>query len=844
MVRLRVCPRGVAYGEQMQTLWNDLRFALRVLAKNPVFTAVAVITLALGIGANTAIFSAMNAVLLRSLPVENADRLVWLRFQNQPRETSQTGYGDRSHSEPAFELVRAQREVFADVVAFVPLSFSKSIVRVGDAPEEASVDMVSGNFFSGLGVPVVLGQLLTPEDESRHTQVTVLSYNFWTGRFARNPSVLGQSLYIKGVPFRITGVAARDFIGVEPQGSTDLWIPFQTLPELKPWGVSPQDKSALYGSPDWWFLMMIGRLRPGVDQKQALVQLQPAYQSVAYLGTSGPRRDEEPPQLYFSSVQGMAGLRETFETPLRALMITVGLVLVIACSNVAMLLVARNSARQREFSLRCALGAGRGRLFRQLLTEGLLLVAAGGTAGWLLAVWACDALAQWARLDVSLAPDRGVLLFSVVISLGTALVCGLVPFWSVGRVPPLVALRTSSNSATQDRTGFRAGQVVVAIQMALCLALLVGAGLAVRSLRNLESTSLGLRAKGLLVFGITPPQSLHSDPEVIHFYQTLLDRLRVLPGVVTETLVQVRPGAGASNNTIAFVDGVQAREKVLDSLVRWNAVGADFFHVMGTPILQGRDFTEADSATSLKVVIVNQTFVDRYLAGRQALGHHLGIDGEHGPAYTIIGVAQNSKYTTVREKDSAMAYFPYPQIPDVASMQVELRTTGNPAAFLPSVQRVIQDMGPDLAALQPMTQQAQFEASFSQEHLFARLALFFGLLAALLVATGLYGTLAYRVNRRSAEFGVRMALGASPRQVLWIIARESLMLSIAGVALGLPLAVAGARLLRSFFFGLAPEDPVALAAAVFATCAVVVVASVIPARRATRVDPLVALRCE
>jgi predicted permease len=704
--------------------------------------------------------------------------------------------------------------------------------------------MVSGNFFSGLGVPVALGQLFTPEDESRHTQVAVLSYNFWTRRFARNPSVLSQSLYIKGVPFRIIGVAVRDFFGVEPQGSTDLWIPFQTLPELKPWGVSPQDKSALYDSPDWWFLMMIGRLRPGVEQKQALARLQPVYQSVAYLGTPGPRKDEQPPQLYFSSVQGIAGLRDTFETPLRALMVTVGLVLVIACSNVAMLLVARNSARQREFSLRSALGAGQVRLFRQLLTEGLLLVAAGATGGWLLAVWASDALAQWARLEVSLAPDYGVLFFSVAISLGTALIFGLVPFWSVGRVPLWVSLRNSGSNTTQDRTGFRAGQVVVAIQMAMCLALLVGAGLSVRSLRNLESANLGLSAKGLLVFGVAPPQNLNTDPEVIRFYQTLMDRLRALPGIEAGTLVQVRPGVGASNNTIAFVDGVQAREKVLDSLVRWNAVGPDFFHVMGTPLLQGRDFTGADSARSMKVVIVNQTFVDRYLAGRQPLGHHLGIDGERGDQYTIIGVAQDSKYTRVREGDAAMAYFPYPQIPDVAGMQVELRTAGSPAAFLPSVQRVIQDMGPDLAALQPMTQQAQFEASFTQEHLFARLALFFGLLAALLVATGSYGTLAYRVSRRSSEFGVRMALGATPRQVLWIIARESLMLSVAGIGLGVPLAILGARLLRSFLFGLAPGDPVTLVLAVVATCVVVVAASVIPARRATRVDPLVALRYE
>jgi predicted permease len=360
----------------------------------------------------------------------------------------------------------------------------------------------------------------------------------------------------------------------------------------------------------------------------------------------------------------------------------------------------------------------------------------------------------------------------------------------------------------------------------------------------LEKANLGLRARGLLVFGITPPQSLHNDAEVIRFYQTLMDRLRELPGIEAATLVQVRPGAGASNNTIAFVDGVQPHEKAIDSLVRWNAVGADFFHVMGTPILQGRDFTAGDSANSMKVAIVNQTFVERYLPGRPPLGHHLAIDGEHGEQYTIIGTAQNSKYTRVRERDAAMAYFPYAQIPDIAGMQVELRTAGNPAAFLPQVQRVVQDLGPDLAALQPMTQQAQFEASFSEEHLFARLALFFGVLAALLVATGLYGTLAYRVSRRTAEFGVRMALGARPQQLLWSILRETLLLCAAGVLLGLPLAIGGARLLRSFLFGLAPEDPVSLVTAVIATCVVVLIASAIPARRATRVDPLVALRYE
>jgi len=717
-------------------------------------------------------------------------------------------------------------------------------VRFGKAPEEVAADMVSGNFFSGLGVLPARGRVLTLEDESRHTQVVVLSYGYWTRRFARDPSVLGQTLYIKGIPFTIVGIAARDFFGVEPGGSTDLWIPLQTMPELKPWGVSSQDKASLYGSPDWWFFMMIGRLAPGINEKQALAQLRPTYEQVANSRTAGLSWNNEPSRLYFTSARGIAGFRDSLETPLRALMVTVGLILVIACSNVAMLLVARNSARQREFSLRSALGAGHVRLFRQLLSESLLLVAAGGAAGWLLALWASEALARWAGFDVNLAPDRTVLSFTLAISFAAALVFGFAPLRSVARVPPWLALRTSGTSASQERAGFRAGQVVVALQMAMCLALLVGAGLAVRTLLNLENANLGLRAQGLLVFGITPPQSLHSDAEVIRFYQGLMDRLRVVPGVESATFVQVRPGTRGSNNTVVFVDGAQPQEKILDSLVRWNSVGSDFFHVVGTLILLGRDFTEADSATAMKVAIVNQTFVDRYLAGRQPLGHRIALDEAKATQYTIIGVAQNSKYTEVRERDSPMAYFPYTQIPDIATMQIELRTHGSPAALLPAVHHVVHDSGPDLALLQPMTQQAQFEASFSQEHLFARLALFFGLLAALLVATGLYGTLAYRVSRRTPEIGVRMALGARPQQVLWMVMRESLGVSVAGVLLGLPLAFAGARFLRSLLFGLAPDDPLAFFVAVLGTCVVALAASLIPACRATRVNPIVALRYE
>jgi predicted permease len=828
----------------MRELWQDVRYGLRILAKNPAFTVTAVLTLALGIGANTAIFSVMNAVLLRFLPVANAERLVCLHFRNQPLESSQTGHGNLSLSEPAFEAMRTQREVFSDLVAFVPLSFNKTIVRYGDTPEEAAVEMVSGNFFSGLGIPPLRGRIFSAQDESQHTQTAVLGYDFWTRRFARNPSVLGETLYIKGVAFTIIGVAAMEFSGVEEGGPTDVWIPLQTMAQLKPWGVSPQDKSALYGSPNWWFLMMIGRLAPGVSEAQALARLQPIYQQAAYLRTSGPRAGEEPPQFYFTPARGIAGFRDSLETPLRALMFTVGLILIIACSNVAMLLIARNSVRQREFSLRTALGAGHARLFRQLLAESLLLVAAGGLGGWMLAVWGSQALGRWAALQANVAPDGSVLLFTLMVCFAAALVFGFAPLRAVANIPPWLALRAASAQKNQAGSGFRAGRAVVALQMAMCLALLLLAGLAVRTVVNLKNANLGFRAEGLLVFGITPPPSLTNDAEVIRFYERLMDRMRILPGVESVTTLQLRPGAGGSNNTVAFVDGVQPHEKISDSLVRWNAVGDDFLHVLGIPILMGRDFTNADSLTSGKVAIVNQTFVERFLNGREALGHRLSVDGPAGEQYTIIGVARNSKYRRVHEPEFPMAYFPYQQVPDIATMQIELRIHRNPAALLPTVEHVVRESGPDLVPLQPMTQQTQFEASFSRERLFARLAMFFGSLAAILVATGLYGTLAYRVTRRTSEIGIRMALGARRKQVLWMVLRESLGVSIAGVLLGLPLAIVGARLLRSLLFGLAPSDPLALFFAVLGTCIVALAASLVPARRATKIDPLVALRYE
>jgi predicted permease len=826
----------------LETMIQDCRYAFRILCKNPGFTLVAVFTLALGIGGNTAVFSVMNSVLLRNLPLPHPAQLMYLRLPNdQPAGATNTGNGDTSFSEPVFEHLRKEHATFSDLMAYVPLSEDKVAVRIGEIPEEAEADMVSGNFFSGLGASFAGGRGFTLEDESSHAPIAVLSYSYWTGRFARDPSVVGQTIYVKGLPFTIIGVTAQGFYGIEPGASTDFWIPLQNRPELNAWS-SPPSGSTLYGTPTWWCLRLIGRLSPHVTPPQALANLDPVFQRAALIGLGTPDSKNPKPVLELVPAKGIQGLRDQYDQPIKILMAMVGLVLVIACANVAMLLVARNSARQREFSMRVALGAGPGRLLRQLLAESLLLVTAGAALGWMFAISASSALAAWSELEVPFLLDFNVLLFTLAISLACAVVFGLAPLHNAVSVPAGPTLKSFHAAAQRDKKTSWAGKVVVAVQMAMCLILLVGAGLLVRSLRNYQTLPLGLRNDGLLVFG-TSPLNTHSDDEKARFYQTLLARLRVVPGVESATLMENRLGSGWSTNNEYAIDGVLPPGKFEDVGVRSNDVGPDYFHTLGIPILQGRDILDSDSRNAPKVVVVNETFVKRLLSKSAPLGHAVGgVKPE--THFTIVGVAADSKYTRVDEKPRSMAYFPYSQRSAISDMQVELHAGGHPEALIPSVRAVLHDLDPNLPMQKPMTQRAQFDESFSQARLFARLAMFFGLLAAFLVVTGLYGALAYRVSRRTSEIGVRMALGAQRSEVLWMVLRESLLISVVGVATGVPMAIAGAQLMRSMLFGVMPGDALSFAGALLGVTLVALAASAIPARRAASVDPIVALRYE
>jgi predicted permease len=826
----------------LETTWQDCRYAFRLLRKNPGFTLVAVLTLALGIGGNTAVFSVMNSVLLRSLPLPHPEELMFLRLSNeQPSGASNTGDGDTSFSDPVFEQLRKEHAAFSDLMAYVPLAIGKVPIRIGEIPEEAEADMVSGNFFSGLGAKFARGRGFTLEDESAHAPLAVVSYSYWTGRFARNPSILGQTIYVKGLPFTIIGVTAQGFYGVEPGVSTDFWIPLQSRPELNAWG-NPASNSTLYGTPTWWCLRLIGRLAPQVTAPQALATLDPAFQHAALIGLGTPDPKSPKPVLALARAIGIQGLREQYDQPIKILMAMVGLVLVIACANVAMLLVARNSARQREFSVRVALGAGTGRLLRQLLAESLMLVSAGTALGWMFAISASRALAIWSNLEVPFSLDANVLLFTLVISLVCAVVFGIAPLRSAVSAQAGAVVKSSNAAAQRTKKSSWAGKFVVAVQMALCLILLVGAGLLVRSLRNYETLPLGLGTDGLLVFG-TSPLATHSDDEKARFYQKLLDRLRAIPGVESATLMDNRLGSGWSNNGVFAIDGLEPTGNFSEIGMRANDVGPDYLHTLGIPILQGRDILDSDTRTAPKVVIVNETFAKRFFPKSDPLGHTAG-GGKPEQRFMIVGVAADSKYTRVDEKPRPMLYFPFWQRSSVSDMQVELHTAGNPEALIPSIRAVLHELDPNLPMQKPMTQRAQFDESFSQPRLFARLSMFFGLIAALLVATGLYGTLAYRVSRRTSEIGVRMALGAQRSQVLWMVLRGSLLISVAGIVVGVPLAIGGAQLMRSMLFGVMPGDSISYLGALLGVTLVALIASAIPARRAVSVDPIIALRYE
>ena len=817
----------------MNTLVQDIRYALRQLRKSPGFTVIVVLMLALGIGANTAVFSVMNAVLRQMLPVSRAEGLSYVRMANgqgQPPHVTSSGDSSTSFSEATFEALRLRSDVFEALISYVPLGFSgKVAVRHGELPEEAEGEEVSGNFFSGVGARIERGRGFTLNDEKNHAPVAVIGYDYWTRSYARDPAILGQTLYIKGVPMTVVGVAAHGFKGVEPTTATDFWIPLQNRAELNAWGAK---FNTVYGS-KWWCLRMMARLRPGVTPMQAQQALAGTFGEVIKQTVGTVDSKEWKPLLDFVPARGIGVYAEQLREPVRILMGLVGLVLLIACTNVAMMLQARNTARQREFSLRLAIGAGRTTIFRQLLVESLLLVTAGAVLGWLFAFSVPHLLVSGEAVVIGLSPDRNVLLFTFSISAVAALIFGLTPLWSATHAPVAGVLRATATNATTSRSRILGGRIVLAAQMSICLVLLMAASLLLRTLRNYATQNLGMQTEGLLVFGVTPQGQ--TDSHV--FYRTLLERLRQTPGVEAVSMVEYSPGSGWMNGSDLVLDGVSKNGEMLIT----NGVGPGFFRTMGVPILAGREITDSDTVNTQPVALVNETFVKKYFAHANPLGHIVGGNMAHS---TIIGVVRDSKYVSVDEDPAPMAYYATMQQPTLGTEHIEVRTRGNVMAMLPVLRKTVASLYPNVPLEKPMTQQAQFDESYVQQRTFATMGGFFGVLAALLVATGLYGTYSFRVSRRTTEIGVRMALGASRAQVLAMVLRESLWVLAAGLAVGIPLTYFAARPLKSMLYQMSPLDPISFVLAIAAMIAVSVCAVLLPARRAASIEPMQALRSE
>ena len=820
---------------------RDLKHAFRSLLASPGFTVTVVVTLALGVGANTAVFSVMHAVLLRTLPVQDPNQLVYLWTTSPPHGTG-TVNAHETFSYPVYDALRNQKDGMEAVMAYVPLSGSKAGVRIGAQPEEAEGDMVSGDFFSGLGVRLQRGRGFTADDEKDHAPVAVISNNYWTRRFSQNPDVLGTTLYVNGVGLTIVGVAARGFEGLEAGRSTDFWIPLQSRPELNAWG-NPLDEGKTYiANPTWWCMRLIGRLRPGVTKAQAAAQMQPVFQAAAYTGLGTPRPGEKKPVLSLADAKGFPSYGEEYGKPLRLLMGMVGLVLLIALTNVAMLLMARNATRQREFSVKLALGAGRADFLRQLLTESLLLVAAGGLLAWLFAIYATRALGAWAQIESSMAPDGVVLRFTVAVLAVAVVLFGAVPLRVALAAGPSLTIKTSAVVSGADTGKTRMGRVIVALQMTVCVVLLVAAGLLIRTLRDLENTPLGFNTDGLAVFGVKP--QIHSLEQGRMFYRDLTAKLEQIPGVESVGVMMWRIGSWSSNNNDMLVDGnLPDVPNGGSRTVRMNVVGPGFFKTLGVPVLAGREFAASDTASSQHVGIINEEFARRFLPGRNPLGHVIDTEGRNFPI-TIVGVVKDHKYRSIDEEPIPMAWYEYAQIPVIGRMDVEIRSHGDPLAILPAARKVVQQMDPELPLIQPMTQRAQYDLTISSQVLFARLAGFFGLLAVVLVAAGLYGVLTYRVSRRTAEIGIRTAMGARRGQVVWMILKDCLVLTAIGVAAGVPSAMLVGRALASSLYGVTPLDGTSYALAVAGVACVALAASAWPARRAAAVEPLTALRTE
>jgi len=843
-----------SFYESGRWLWwdhflQDLRFGLRTLRKNPGFTAIAVLTLALGIGANTAIFSLLNAVLLRPLPVEKPGELVLLGRGRAAGSTDDFAFTDL-YSYPFYRQVQQKNQVFSDLSAMLSLPLGMHGLVAGRTELELlHVQLVSGTYFRMLGVKPWLGRSLreAEDDPAGAHPVAMVSYSWWDRKSGRDPAIVGKTVTLGSTVYTIVGVTPPGFFGTAVGQSPDVWIPLSMEKQISPgWN----------GLDNKWFesLYILGRQKKGVTtgHAQANVNLLANQIWRDYAGATLTKQQEDDlrhAQIVLTSIEhGLPHIRYGAETPLEILMAVVGLVLLIVCANLANLLLARATTREREIAVRMSLGAGRGRLVRQLLTESLVLALAGATLGIVFARWAGKVLVTMVPhgeepLLLSVAPDARVLGFTLLVSLATALLCGLAPALRATRVALGSSLKEARGSvASTSRTPL--AKALIVSQVALSLVLLIGAGLFLRTLVNLSNVDTGFNKENVLLFGIDAPAvGYKEDLRVVGLYQQIEQRVSALPGFRADSISFFTFDQGEWTDPVSVVGRTPTRED--DMSATYNVVGPGYFATMGIPLLLGRAFGPRDTGASPKVAIINETFARWYLPGGSPIGKHFGIGGDpkHSNDIEVAGVVKDAKYQSLGERPFPAAYFPYTQHVQYLS-DFEVRYSGNPEVTIREVRQAVAQVDHSLPLAYTGTLVEQVNRSLAGQSLIARLSTFFGMLAAFLACIGIYGLAAYAVTRRTNEIGIRMALGADSSGVLWMVMRESLTLAALGVAIGIPVSLAAARLIESVLYGLKTTDPATIALAALVMIAVAALAAYLPARRASKVDPMEALRYE
>ena len=883
----------------MESLIQDVRFGLRQVRRNPGFTAVAVLTLALGIGANTAIFSLIDAVMLRSLPVREPSQLVVLRWtaHKEPQRNGTSSFGDCGNEEsgenpsgcsfpyPVFEQIRSAKEVFSGVTAFAGPA---ALILTGQgAPRLVDGEVVSGDYFSTLGVNAVVGRALGPEDDSvSAAPAVVLNFAFWQNSFGGDRSAVGRTISLNGAPFTIVGIAEPKFTTHSPGNTQDLFLPLKMLPrEHIGWG---EDALSLN---NWWLVIM-ARLKPGVSLTQAQATASLLFRDEMLHGAKPLSKESDDPRiLLMPAQQGLTGARGDFSQLLYVLMFAVGFILLIACANVAGLLLSRAAARQKEMAVRLALGAGRRGILRQLLTESVMLSLAAGSLGVLFAYWGVRATEALLLANPGnpfpfvLEPDWRVLAFTISVSVLTGILFGLAPALRGARLNLTPALKESASTlpSGEMQPGRRVllGKALVAFQVALSTMVLAGAGLFVRTLQNLHDIDPGFDTRNILIFGIDATLLRYPDVKIRNVYRSLQEQLAGLPGVISVSYSSDSLLSGGLWTSGVHIEG---QPEKATSEVDMIASGLDFLGTMRIPLVLGRtfaapDFQQAAEASASEQaaqqnaspsaaksaakkspaigppipVLVNQTFVRKYFPNQNPLGKRLtegnssGTSGEgaevpqpRAKSWEIIGVVGDTKYNSLRREIHPMVYVPLTG----GGAHFELRTAQEPTALIPAVRDLVKRTDSNLPIFGVRTQIQRIEELLTRERVIARLASFFGLLALLLACVGLYGLLSYEVARRTREIGIRMALGAERRDVTRLIVVRGINLTLVGLGTGVAGGLVLTRLVSSLLYDLKPTDPLTFVSAAVILAAVAFVASYIPAHRATKVDPMVALRYE